>query len=92
MPYSYIQHRIGISNLAKHKKVKYNTIIKNEKNNLFKIGKIKMILYVVLILAIFGNQRGKESLNCDIKSNYKTSGSRHYRPTPSSAYAIHLVY
>ena len=22
----------------------------------------------------------------------KTSGSRHYRPTPSSAYAIHLVY
>ena len=23
---------------------------------------------------------------------YKTSGSRHYRPAPSSAYAIHLVY
>ena len=24
--------------------------------------------------------------------NKGTSGSRHYRPTPSSAYAIHLVY
>ena len=29
--------------------------------------------------------------NFIVHNNIETSGSRHYRPTPSSAYAIHLV-
>ena len=66
----------------------YMNIIYNwqASNNMkFNFGKFKWLLFGV---------RPKS----DINYNYfgpdydETSGSRHYRPTPSSAYAIHLVY
>ena len=34
----------------------------------------------------------ENSMGEETKKRKKTSGSRHYRPTPSWAYAIHLVY
>ena len=43
----------------------------------------------------FNYEKMDGEIDTDIEVNLEkreTSGSRHYRPTPSSAYAIHLVY